>query len=46
MKETENKKMLQGIVQNTERGKNTLDGMMGLTQDQRLRDEMLRQKRE
>lgn len=42
----DNENMLQGIVQNTEMGKNTLDEMMGLTHDQKLRDEMLRQKRE
>ena len=46
MQETDNEKMLQEIVQNTEMGKNTLDEMMGLTHDQRLKDEMLRQKRE
>ena len=34
------------IVQNTEMGKNTLDELMSLTHDQKLRDEMLRQKRE
>ena len=46
MPETDNEKMLQEIVQNTEMGKNTLDELMGLTHDQRLKDEMLRQKRE
>ena len=43
---TDNEAMLQEIVQNTEMGKNTLDEMMGLTRDQQLKDEMLRQKRE
>ena len=43
--ESDNEKMLQEIVQNTEMGKNVLDEMMGLTQDQRLKDEMMRQKR-
>ena len=38
--------MLQEIVQNTEMGKNTLDELMGLTHDQKLKDEMMRQKRE
>ena len=46
MQETDNEKMLQEIVQNTEMGKNTLDELMGLTHDQRLKDEMMRQKRE
>ncbi|MEE0799805.1 MAG: hypothetical protein U0L91_00845 [Gemmiger sp.] len=36
--------MLQEIVQNTEAGKNTLDEMMGLTHDQKLKEEMQRQK--
>lgn len=36
--------MLQEIVQNTEMGKNTLDELMGLTHDQKLKDEMLRQR--
>ena len=44
--QNDNEKMLQEIVQNTEMGKNTLDEMMGLTHDQRLKDEMMRQKRE
>ena len=44
--QTDNEKMLQEIVQNTEMGKNTLDELMGLTHDQRLKDEMMRQKRE
>ena len=46
MQETDNEKMLQEIVQNTEMGKNTLDEMMGLTHDQKLKDEMLRQRKE
>ena len=46
MQETDNEKMLQEIVQNTEMGKNTLDELMGLTHAQRLKDEMMRQKRE
>ena len=33
--QSDNEKMLQEIVQNTEMGKNTLDEMMGLTRDQR-----------
>ena len=44
--QSDNEKMLQEIVQNTEMGKNTLDELMSLTHDQKLRDEMLRQKRE
>ena len=44
--QSDNEKMLQEIVQNTEMGKNTLDELMGLTRDQPLKDEMLRQKRE
>ena len=44
--QTDNEKMLQEIVQNTEMGKNTLDELMGLTHDQRLKDEMMRQKNE
>ena len=44
--ENDNEKMLQEIFQNTEMGKNTLDELMGLTHDQRLKDEMMRQKRE
>ena len=39
--QTDNEKMLQEIVQNTEMGKNTLDELMGLTHDQKLKDEML-----
>ena len=42
--QTDNEKMLQEIVQNTEMGKNTLDELMGLTHDQKLKDEMMRQK--
>ena len=44
--QSDNEKMLQEIVQNTEMGKNTLDELMGLTHDQRLKDERMRQKRE
>ena len=44
--QTDNEKMLQEIVQNTEMGKNTLDEMLGLAKDQKLKDEMMRQKRE
>ena len=44
--QTDNEKMLQEIVQNTEMGKNTLEEMMGLTHDQALKTEMLRQKNE
>lgn len=44
--QTDNEKVLQEVVQNTEMGKNTLDELMGLTHDQKLKDEMLRQKRE
>lgn len=43
---SDNEAMLQEVVQNTEMGKNTLDEMMGLTRDQKLRDEMMRQKNE
>lgn len=43
-KQSDNEKMLQEIVQNTEIGKNTLDEMMELTHDQRLKDEMMRQR--
>ena len=43
---SDNEAMLQEIVQNTETGKNTLDEMMGLTHDQKLRDEMMRQRKE
>ena len=45
-KMTDNEAMLQEIVQNTEMGKNTLDEMIGLTHDQKLKDEMLRQRKE
>lgn len=44
--QTDNEKMLQEVVQNTEMGKNTLDELLGLTHDQKLKDEMLRQKKE
>lgn len=43
-KTSDNEAMLQEIVQNTEMGKNTLDELMGLTYDQKLKDEMMRQK--
>ena len=45
-KTSDNEAMLQEIVQNTEMGKNTLDELMGLTYDQKLKDEMMRQKNE
>ena len=45
-KTRDNEAMLQEIVQNTEMGKNTLDELMGLTYDQKLKDEMMRQKNE
>ena len=45
-KNSDNEAMLQEIVQNTEMGKNTLDELMGLTYDQKLKDEMMRQKNE
>lgn len=44
--QSDNEKMLQEIVQNTEMGKNTLDEMLTLARDQKLKDEMMRQKRE
>ena len=34
--QSDNEKMLQEIVQNTEMGKNTLDELMSLTHDQKL----------
>ena len=37
-KTSDNEAMLQEIVQNTEMGKNTLDELMGLTYDQKLKD--------
>ena len=40
--QTDNEKMLQEIVQNTEMGKNTLDELMGLTHDQKLKREYRR----
>jgi len=43
---SDNEKMLQEIAQNTEVGKNSLEELMGLTHDQRLKTEMLRQRRE
>ena len=43
--QSDNEKMLQEIVQHTEMGKNTLDEMLGLTHDQRLKNEMMRQKK-
>ena len=36
--------MLQEVVQNTEMGKNTLEEIMGLTHDQALKDEIMRQR--
>ena len=45
-KTSDNEAMLQEIVQNTEMGKNTLDELMGLTYDQKLKDEMMRQRNE
>lgn len=39
-KTSDNEAMLQEIVQNTEMGKNTLDELMGLTYDQKLKDEI------
>lgn len=42
--QSDNEKMLQEVVQNSEMGKNTLEEMMGLTHDQRLKDEMMRQR--
>ena len=44
--QSDNEKMLQEIVQNTEMGKNTMDEMLTLARDQKLKDEMMRQKRE
>ena len=41
--ETDNEKMLQEIAQNTEMGESTLDEMMGLTHDQKLKVEMFRE---
>ena len=43
--QTDNEKMLQEIVQNTEKGRNTLDELRGLPRDRRLRDRGRRQKR-
>ena len=40
----DNEAMLQEVAQNTEMGKNTLDELMGLTHDQALKDEMMRQR--
>ena len=42
--QSDNEKMLQEIVQNTEMGKNTLEEIMGLTHDQALKDEIMRQR--
>ena len=42
----DNEAMLQEVAQNTEMGKNTLDELMGLTHDQALKDEMMRQRNE
>ena len=44
--QADNEAMLQEVVQNTETGKNTLEEMMGLTHDQALKDEMMRQRNE
>ena len=44
MMQSDNEKMLQEIVQNTEMGKNTLDELIGLTHDQALKDEIMRQR--
>ena len=41
--QSDNEKMLQEIVQNTEMGKNTLDELMSLTHDQKIKDELLHQ---
>ncbi len=43
--QSDNEKMLQEIVQNTEMGKNTLDELMSLTHDQKLKDEMRQEAR-
>lgn len=42
--QADNEAMLQEVVQNTELGKNTLEEIMGLTHDQALKDEMMRQR--
>ena len=42
--QADNEAMLQEVVQNTELGKNTLEEIMGLTHDQPLKDEMMRQR--
>ena len=44
--QADNEAMLQEVVQNTEMGKNTLEEIMGLTHDQALKDEMMRQRNE
>ncbi len=44
--QNDNESMLQEVVQNTEMGKNTLEELMGLTHDQALKAEMLRQRNE
>mgnify|MGYP001624011464 FL=1 len=44
--QADNEAMLQEVVQNTELGKNTLEEIMGLTHDQALKDEMMRQRNE
>ncbi len=46
MQKTSDNEAVQEMVQNTEMGKNTLDELMGLTYDQKLKDEMMRQKNE
>ena len=42
--QADNEAMLQEVVQNTELGKNTLEEIMGLTHDQALKDEIMRQR--
>ena len=42
--QADNEAMLQEVVQNTEMGKNTLEEIMGLTHDQALKDEIMRQR--
>ena len=42
--QADNEAMLQEVVQNTEMGKDTLEEIMGLTHDQALKDEIMRQR--
>ena len=42
--QADNEAMLQEVAQNTEMGKNTLEEIMGLTHDQALKDEIMRQR--